>query len=318
MDYGNLLRRSWDIVWHNKFLFVLGFLAALGGGGSNGGGGNTGFNFDSGDVPAEIIEQLQQFWAQFGPLVIGLACLGFIIAIVFWLIRLTAQGGMISAVSQIETGEKVTFGQAFAAGTSKLGRMVGLNVIMYGLFTLLGLLAAGFALGTVGAAIGAELAGASSADVEALFGSLGVFGICVACLFCLLVPLLILVTAVYPFAQRGVILQDLGAVDSIRHGWEILKANTSDVVLLIILFIVLGIVFGVVTAIVLLPLAVFTLLPGVLRMVDSGAVQALDIVMLVGGGICLGLVGAAVNSIMVAFRSTAVTLAYQEFIGKKA
>ena len=29
MDYSALLRRSWELVWNNKFMFVLGFLAAL-------------------------------------------------------------------------------------------------------------------------------------------------------------------------------------------------------------------------------------------------------------------------------------------------
>ena len=66
MDYGNLLKRSWDIVWHNKFLFILGFLAALGSGGTNGnrgGQGNFNYTYDSSDIPTEMLTQIQTFWS---------------------------------------------------------------------------------------------------------------------------------------------------------------------------------------------------------------------------------------------------------------
>ena len=54
MDYGNLLKRSWDIVWHNKFLFILGFLAALGSGGSSPNGNNANYTFDASDMPGDM------------------------------------------------------------------------------------------------------------------------------------------------------------------------------------------------------------------------------------------------------------------------
>ncbi len=321
MDYGNLLKRSWDIVWNNKFLFILGFLAALGSGGSNPSSranGNFNYQFGPEDVPSEMLDQVTQFWAQYGALVIGVICLGVIVSIILWLVRLVAQAGMISAVDRIEAGEKMTFSETFSAGVGKLGRMVGVNVVMYGPFTLFGLLAGGAGLATAWTAISSAAAGASQADIEAMFGGLGIFWVCVACVACLIVPLVLFVTVIYPFAQRGAILQDLGVIDSIRHGWQVVKVNAGDVILLVVLFIVLGIVFGLATFIVLLPLALVSLAPGIASMVMSGgSFDAGNILLLAGGGICIGLVGAAVNSIMVAFRSTAVTLAYQEFTSKK-
>ncbi|MEJ2750574.1 MAG: hypothetical protein P8183_22115 [Anaerolineae bacterium] len=321
MDFGNLLKRSWDIVWNNKFLFVLGFLAALGSGGmNNNGGGRGNFNYNIGpnDVPSEMLDQIQRFWVQYGALVIGLICLGVVVAVVLWLVRLVAQAGLISSVDRIEAGEKVTFSEAFSAGVGKLGRMVGVNVVMYGPFTLFGLLAAAAGLATAGAAIGSAVNGASQADIEAMFSGMGIFWVCIGCIGCLIVPLLIFVTAIYPFAQRGAVLQDLSVIDSIRHGWHVVKANAGDVVLLIVLFIVLGIVFGVATFIVLIPFALVSLGPGIASLVISGgSFDAGNILLLAGGGICIGLVGAAIKSIIVAFRSTAVTLAYQEFTSKK-
>ncbi len=319
MDYGNLLKRSWDIVWHNKFLFVLGFLAALGSGGTNSGSrGNSQYNIGSGDFSGDMVHEFQTFWTQYGALVIGVICAGTIVAVILWLLRLVAQAGMIESVSRIEAGEKVSFGQAFSAGTAKLGRMVGVNVVMYGPFSLLGLLAFGGGVAAFGTAIAAELSGASSTDVEAIFGSLGVAGICFACFACLMVPVMIVVTAVYPFAQRGAVLQDLGVIDSIRHGWQIVKNNVADIVLLIVLFFVLTFVFGLLSMVVLLPFALVALGPGIFSViVNEGSFGVSEIALLAGGGICMGLVGATISSIVTAFRSTAVTLAYQEFVSKK-
>lgn len=319
MDYGNLLKRSWDIVWNNKFLFVLGFLAALGsGGGGSNANGNFNYQFGPDDVPSEMLDQVTRFWAQYGALVIGLACLGFIIAIILWLVRLAAQASLISAVERIEAGEKMTFGEAFSAGVGKLGRMVGLNVVMYGPFTLFGLLAAGAGLATAWTAFSSAAAGASQSDIEAIFGGIGIFWVCIACVACLIVPLMLFVSVIYPFAQRGTILRDLSVMDSIRHGWQLVKANAGDVVLLVVLFIVLGVLFGFATFIVLIPFALVSLAPGIASLVMSeGSFDFGNILLLAGGGICIGLVAAAVNSIMVAFRSTAVTLAYQEFTNKK-
>lgn len=134
MDYGDIFRRSWNIIWKNKFMLFLGFLAALGSGGSyNGSGGNSGsnFNFGSGDFPEgmpfdpNLIEQfgsrMQEFWIAFGVLILGLICVAFIVGIILWLVRLTAQAGMIDAASRLDAGEEVTFGAAISAGAPPHG-----------------------------------------------------------------------------------------------------------------------------------------------------------------------------------------------------
>ncbi|UCC54472.1 MAG: hypothetical protein JSV68_10990, partial [Anaerolineaceae bacterium] len=107
MDYGNILRRSWDVIWNHKFMLVLGFLAALGsgasGGGGGGGGGDTGYTFDGSEFEAmpEIAENLGAIIAAASAIILGLVCFFFILAIVLWLVRLTAQAGMIDAAARL-------------------------------------------------------------------------------------------------------------------------------------------------------------------------------------------------------------------------
>jgi len=113
-------------------------------------------------------------------------------------------------------------------------------------------------------------------------------------------------------------LQGLGVIDSVRHGWLTLRQNLANILLLAVLFVVIGLIFGAAVFVILIPLAVLSMGPAIIDMIANDTARALDIILIAGGGVCLGLVGAAVNSIMIAFRSTAFTLAYKEFTQKSS
>lgn len=318
MDYGNLLRRSWDIVWKNKFMFLLGFLAALG---SGGGGGNSAsssnFRISDNDMqlPPEMVENISRYWRELGGVVLAVICLLFILGIVLWLVRLVAQTGLIDAASRIDDGGTSSFGAAMRVGASKLTSMAGLNLLMFGPFILFGLIAAGVAIAFFGPVFGELLRG--NPDPNFNVGAFGVVGACLGVIGCLMVPLALIVNVIYPFAQRGLVLRNLGIVDSIRHGWQVVKENVGDVILIIVIFLVIGFLFGLASLIVLLPFAFLAFGPAVFSMIQRGMIEARDIIFMVGGGICLGLVAAVVNSILISYRSTAVTLAYKWFVGKQ-
>jgi hypothetical protein len=318
MDYGQLFRRGWEIVWQNKFLFVLGFLAALGAGGS-GGGGSSNFNVPSGSsssepFPPEILDQFTNFWAEFGGLTLGLLCFFFILSIVFWLIRLAAQGGLIEAVDRIEAGEKISFGTAFSAGTARIGRLVGLNLLINAPFIFFGLL-----IGGVGASIFASIISGGGTLSDTAGGLIGILAICAGLLVCILVPLGFIVTLVQPFAQRGLMIKQLGVVDSIRHGWQVLRDNLGDIILLGVAFLVIGFLFGLVTLVFMIPFAFLAMGPLFLEAIQGGDFNfgVTQIVTLSVGVVCLGVAAAAINSVLTAYRSATVTLAYQQFVQKE-
>jgi hypothetical protein len=311
MDYGKLLSRAWNIIWNNKFMIVLGFLAALGAG-----GGGTNFNFNLGggdfDLPPGVAQNLERMLEQMAPLFVGLGCLVLLLGIAVWLLRLVAQAGMIDAAARIDAGEKMTFGMAFNAGLARLLPMVGLNLVLFGFFIILGIVALVGLIATVGVAVVGALAG--DGNLEAMIAGFGLILACVGLLVCVSIPLYIIVTVIYPFAQRGLVLQNLGVMASISHGWNMIKRNLGDVLILIVLFVFLQIVVGFVTALVLIPLAVLVMGPALFNMLAAGTVGIGSVLTLIGGGICLGILAAIVNAILVAFRSTTITLAYQEFL----
>lgn len=318
MDYGQLFRRGWEIVWQNKYLFVLGFLAALGAGGS-GGGSNFNYNIPSSSssstnpFPPDFVTEVTGFWGQFGGLVLGLIGFFFILGIVFWLIRLAAQGGLIESVDRIEAGEKMSFGSAFSAGVARIGGLVGLNLLIHSPFILFGLIFAG-----VGVAFLTSAIADGGAISEATGGFISLIAICGGLLACLLVPLGIVITFVYPFAQRGLLLKQLGVVASIRHGWGVVRDNVGDVILLAVAFLVIGFLFGLVTLVFTIPFAFLAAGPFLLDAIQGNdfSFGVTEIVSLSFGAICLGLVVAVVNSALTAYRSATVTLAYQQFVQK--
>ncbi|MBK7896133.1 MAG: hypothetical protein IPJ90_14905 [Anaerolineaceae bacterium] len=314
MDYGKLFRRGWEVVWQNKYLFILGFLAALGGGSGGSSGGNFNYSIpgpSGSDVPAEMFEEFTQFWTQYGGLILGLVCFFFILGIVFWLIRLAAVGGLIESVDRIEAGEQMSFGKAFSAGVARIWSLVGLSVMLNLPFILIGLLFAGLGTSFLVTAV-------NSGDMATPPRFLGLFFACAGLFACLLVPLGIVVAVVQPFAQRGLMLKQLGVVDSIRHGWQVVRDNIGDILLLGIAFLVIGFLFGLVTLVFTLPFAFLAMGPFLLDAIQGNTIDfgMTEVLSLAFGGICLGLVGAAVNSVLTAYRSATVTLAYHHFVQK--
>lgn len=314
MDYGQLLTDSWRIVWNHKFLLLLGFLAALGsttGTGSN----NVTYTLDPGELPPGFEGNIDIFLDRFAPFLLGLFCLMIFLAIAFWLIRLTAQAGLINAAARLEDGEEVTIGDALGAGLGKLGRMVGIYLILYGPFLLLAAVLVGLALLLAGAAIGYELSNASEV-LEPILASIGIVIACVALLFCILIPLLLVVTIILPFAQRAAVLEDFGVTGSIGRAWQVIKGNLAEVAILVLLFLAISIGYGIAVALVMVPVAFLTFVPMMVGLVIDGTFSATNFFALLCGGIAVGILAAFLNALLTTYRSTAMTLAYRRLVEK--
>ena len=314
MDFGELLTRSWRVVWHNKFMFILGFLASLGAAGSYRTGNFT-YSFD--EVPTDVGLQLEKFLTLYLPAISALICIGLLVTLALWLLRLTTQAGLISAVSRLDNGEKVSFGDAFTTGLSKLGTLLGINVILYGPFFLIGLVMAGVTIGLVAAAAVGETVG-NIEDLIPVITSMGIFLACIGLILCAMLPIMLLVTIVYPFIQRAAVLDDLGVTDSIRQGWNTVRHNAADVILLVIFFFVLGLIYSGIVFAITLPLAAIALLPVVISVVVGASFGVGEIFLLACGGLIIAVIIAVLNAVLVAFRSAVVTLAYQDFQEKTA
>lgn len=309
MNYMETLRRGWQITWNNKWLWLLGFLAALG----SGGGFSSSTGGDSGVTTPGTTPNIEpgMLAAIIGGAVV-LFCIAFIVGILLWLVSLASKGGLITAVADLDRGQPSSFGRAFRQGWRKVLPLVGMTILLFAVVIILVIiLAIGFA-GTTAAAIGAG----ASMDSNALAGLLGTAGFIFLCLLCLLIPLSLVLNLIYAFAYRGIMLRDLGVMDSIRHGWRVVRENLGEILLLGLLFFIINLIIGFVAVMLMGLLGVSS---GMFSLLMSGGEPTTS--QLVGAGVGLlaaFVIFAIVSAIITAWRSATFTLAYQQWTGKEA
>ena len=244
MEYGKIISRSASIVWQNKFLMVLGILAAIGSGffsGSGGGGGGGGDDLGFGDPG-----QFSEFGDEIAALAIGavgvvfvLICIGLFIGIVLWVISTVARGGLIASVDSIEAGEKSSFSQAWGAGWNKVWTLLGISLLPAIPAMIM------FVIGLLGMA--------AYGGIFALFGeefteSVGLAGLgtVFTILMCIFVPIMLVLMILRNFAERACMLEDQGVIDAYRRGANVLMENIGQAIILILLQIAIFIVLGLV------------------------------------------------------------------------
>lgn len=307
MNYGDTLRRGWQVTWNNKWLWLLGFLAALGGG--SGAASNSNYQVDPSTTPGTISPELA---AGLTGAALLLCCVGVIIGILLWLVSLASKGGLITAVADLDREQPSSFGRAFRQGWKKLLPLVGMTLLLFSVVIILAIiLGVGFA-GTIAAAVAAGTGGSS----DALAGILGTAGFVFLCLLCLIIPLTLVLNLIYAFAYRGIMLRDMPVMDSIRHGWRVVREHLGEIVLLGLIFFVVNLI---ISAIALAIIGLLGIGSGLLGDLMAGTTPSTT--QIVGGIVGLlatGLIFAIISAIFTAWRSATFTLAYQQWTGKEA
>ena len=310
MDYLDTIKRGFALTWNNKFMWVLGFLAALGSGSAF---SNSNYSSNSGDMAGMADWMTPERMAALSAGLIAFSCVAVILGIILWLVALSARGGLIAGAAQLDRGlGKPTFRSAFGLGWRKVWRLAGMTIALYALPVIAFLvLVVGFIVLAGGAAF---MASGMENPSGALGAGIGGLALVFLCLMCLLVPIGIALSLIYPFAFRGIILRDLGAMDSIRHGWRTLKEHLGEIILLALAFFLIGIIIIIIAAAILLPIGLAVGVPiAMLSGSNATAMQGILAVL----GIVVGLVVfALISAISTAWQSSTFTLAYLEWTGK--
>lgn len=256
MDYGNLLKRAWDLIWDNKWLILLGIIVALGSGGTGGGGGGTSnynfgeedlntegeyqFNpedFSGGNLTPEQLAQMEEAFKTAGPLMATFGTLAIIvivaIALVFWAISMIAQGGLIGGVNTLEMGGTSSFRESWSMGWAKGWRMLAIGLVPA--IPTAAIVGASLFLGASAFMMGGGLESLGSGPVVATL-------ITVACIAGLLAFVLGILAN---FAYRAAMIEDRGVFESYERGWQVLKANLGPAVLLWLIQVGIGLGIGI-------------------------------------------------------------------------
>lgn len=319
MDYGELFRRAWKIVWGSKALLVLGLLFALGAGSGSirlprlnrVGVGDLPSSDDlvtvdpdqSGAEPADEMPVLpipsdvnvQALTLAVVGVLLALMCAAGILFLVFGLLSIMARGGIIAAVGEIEAGNSFGFRQALGVGWHRLWRLMIILSIPYIPVTLGAILVVWrFAVFFGGSGVD------SLSELSAPFADPSFKG----SVLVIMIPLSILsliLGFVQVFADRACVLESTGALESFRRGWRVLRPNLGSALVLLLLELALRLVLGLIFS--------WFGLSGALRLMSTNSLLA--VVMLVLG--VLLPIPLFVGMIVRAYLTTLWTLAWREW-----
>ncbi len=261
MDYGDVLRRSWEIVWKHKALWIFGILAGCSSNGGGGGGGNSGFQFSGGDQPPRIEPFMESIpeW-QIAVFIAAVFLVVLLLIVLFVFLGTIGRIGLIKGTLRAEEDqERITFGELFSDSLPHFWRIFGLNLLVGVSIAVLILL-----LVLLGVAFGVV--------------TLGIGFVLLIPLLCIGVPALVvglwLVQVIVEQANVAIVTEELGIQDGLRRGWEVFRDNLG-VMVVMGLILILG--SAIVSFVIAAPLV------AVVVPIITGAVIGTDLAL--GGGI---------------------------------
>lgn len=286
IDVGKVLKRSWNILWDYKTLWIFGFLLALtsSGGGGNGsryqfgrseGGREPGFDLGQGGPAMEnlnrwlqqnvmpLLEHPEQHIGTFIWVGILLFVLVVLISVLAALIRYPSETAVIRLVDEYEqTGAKMGFRQGWQLGWSRRAFRLWLIDLILSLPVIL------FALVVLGAGT-LFFINIPDADSAALLPILGTSLLCIVPLGLVFVGLIVFLGLLRILFARAIALEGVGMGDSVRYGWALFKRNWKSIAVVWLAMVGIGILYGIASII-----AFFVLIPAYIVLAIPAAIVA--------------------------------------------
>jgi len=231
-NFGEVLTRAWQIIWKHKILWVFGVFAACSRGGGGGarpfsGGGGTGPGGQPFPQLQRTLEQIGQWIGDHPWIVVVFVILVLVLVVLSLFLGTIGRIGLIRGTEQAERAtERLVFGELFSGSMPYFWRVLGLSLLIGLIFLLIFIPLMLFGIFTAGIGF-----------------------ICLLPLICILVPVGIAVSIVIEQANVAIVLENLGVIDGLRKGWDVVRANVGTmIVLALILFIgaaVIGFIFAI-------------------------------------------------------------------------
>lgn len=314
MNYEQTLSKAWRIVSKNKPLWVLGFFAALVVGGSK---SNLGSNFVTGS--AWWVQNVRAFFtaSQLTTILLLLS------AVVVWLFGTLARIALVREVAAVDSLQPkfvASFGRAIGAAAKSL-----LPIGLMQLIIWLPVLALSLLLSRVGQSLSgaflpdAQTSAAAAAAPPSAFGTFFALGLGLA-------ALMLVFSFIDAFAYRSILLEGVGAFQGITRAVAVIRSNLKPVLILALICLVIGVLLSFAIGLILTPLALPVLRPmmqnltqctqqqdynAMLACVQQQSATPLAVV----ASLVLGIIGAVLSALWVAFQSVTFTLAYSRLTG---
>jgi hypothetical protein len=262
MDHLKVLKRSFEITWRYRALWVFGILLALttrggGGGGGGGGSGNAGRQpslppaggIHAPQIPPQIVSTLIVIG-------IGVACVILLLIVASLVVRYVAETALIRMVNDHEeTGEQRSVRQGLRWGWSR----TSLRLFLIDLVVMLPLIV-GFILLLL-LALAPLLLWTTGSRPAGIVGTVAAIGL-VVLLVLLFIAVIAVASLLIHFFRRVCALEEVGVRESIRRGYTLVRRHLKDVAIMWLIMVGLTLAWAILTIVATLILVLLGLVLG--------------------------------------------------------
>jgi hypothetical protein len=302
MDFGQIVTSAWNLTWRQRGLWVLALFAGSASGTCNSGGGSfnpvvpnnangsNGFGETLSQTQIDqAVRSIQEYLPQIVGALIGIAIVGLFILIPFWLLSIACKAALIFGGAEAAAGRPVPLGKSWRDG-STFRRMLSLELLLFVLGAVV--------FGTIAAFAAVSLTSQpllSGAWLSYLFGLLGVVA-----LVGIVASVLGVIVA---YAQRAIVLEAAGAIESLRMGYNLVRRNLGNSVILWLIALALSIGGGIALVFGLIVVAIPAVIAGgilalLVNAVGGSGIWALVVVCIIVLFVAALVGGAALNSFL--------------------
>lgn len=239
IDFGKIIKRSWDLTWKNKWLWVVGIvLTASGGSGFSGSGGGSSSNSASPDLPGASprpfdIESIRNetnnvlgvatdavgdWFSSIPPekwMFFGLGVLVFILfsIAIAWVLKSWATGALITGMEDADLGKEVNLKTLTPQGLRNIKNLIMLGIISSFMFITLYvvyllLLGIGFGIRAIVPLLGNIWIG--------IFGVVGVL---------IVIVLSVIFAMLTVYSERLIVLKGYSPLNAWKKAFKLTKGN---------------------------------------------------------------------------------------------
>lgn len=290
IEYIQILKDSWKIIWNNKYLWWFGFFIVLGGYFNLQLPVNKNRDWEE-KISAGREKILSFLNNHFKWITVGLIILA-IIAIAILILKIISQVAIIKSVNSLQKGEKSNFSIGFKKGRKYFWKLLVIDLI-FG-FLALGILVVLF----LPVAFLFHIKSYITASLLLILAIL------------IFIPLIILVSFLKKYAYFYLVLAKLGIRRSVESAYQVFRENTLASLIMALLLLVIKIIAGIIMFIIIFPLALIFLLAGLIIYL---LLAKIGIFIAAGLGILIFIfIIFLLSSIMTAFFQTAWLLFFKE------
>lgn len=295
INYISILRNSWHLTWHNKYLWWFGLILAIGSGGFN---FNFPFNTEDKKFDNEKFAQAADaFFSHYWQWIVAGAILLFVLVIVLAVLKIISRAGLIKSVSKIVSGETTSFKKGFIEGKKYFWKLFLLGLLVF--FFMFGIALILFTPVVF-------LIFLKSYIWAAILGVLAVF---------LVIILGIIISFIKEYAQLYLILANLNIKNSLENGYLVFRKNILPSIIFSLFLMAISMIVGLAILFsFIIVAAVFVMLGLVFYLLLKWAGV---IIAAIPGILIIIAVGLAVQSIFAVFRQTAWILFFREIAAVK-